>query len=110
MSRRSCSGIGLEGPQGHCKTAVSEKRRGGPLDTLAVMKSTFEHLTRQSHRWLSIVFTVAVAANFAARALQPGEPPAWITYAPLPPLFLQLFSGLYLFALPYLRSRAEGAR
>lgn len=54
---------------------------------------------RQGHRWLSIVFTATVVANFAVRAF--GEPPLWLTYAPLPPLFLQLFSGLYLFALPY---------
>jgi hypothetical protein len=61
---------------------------------------------RQSHRWLSIVFTLTVLANFAARGMQPGEPAPWITYAPLPPLFLMLFSGLYLFAQPYLsRSR-----
>ena len=63
------------------------------------------HAIRQTHRWLSIVFTLAVLANFAARALQAGEPPAWITYAPLPPLFLQLVSGLYLFALPYVGKR-----
>ncbi|MFZ6780691.1 hypothetical protein ACO0LD_27990 [Undibacterium sp. Ji83W] len=56
---------------------------------------------RQSHRWLSIVFTLTVIANFAARAISPGEPSPWITYAPLPPLFLMLFSGLYMFALPY---------
>lgn len=56
---------------------------------------------RQSHRWLSIVFTLTVVANFAYRAAASGEPPPWLTYAPLPPLFLQLFSGLYLFALPY---------
>ncbi|MBI1773358.1 MAG: hypothetical protein HYR68_13620 [Burkholderiales bacterium] len=56
---------------------------------------------RQSHRWLSIVFTLTVIANFVARAISHGEPSPWITYAPLPPLFLQLFSGLYLFALPY---------
>jgi cellulose synthase/poly-beta-1,6-N-acetylglucosamine synthase-like glycosyltransferase len=55
---------------------------------------------RQSHRWLSIVFTLTVLANFAA--MTRGKPPAWITYSPLPPLFLLLFSGLYLFALPYL--------
>lgn len=64
-----------------------------------------ERLVRQSHRWLSLVFTTTVAANFAARALVPGEPPAWLTYAPLPPLFLQLFSGLYLFFLPYVGAR-----
>jgi len=60
---------------------------------------------RQSHRWLSIVFTVTVIANFVA--MTRGTPPAWITYSPLFPLALLLFSGLYLFALPYLaRSRS----
>ena len=54
---------------------------------------------RQAHRWLSIVFTAAVIANFVAMGL--GEPPLWVVYAPLPPLFLLLFSGLYMFALPY---------
>ncbi|GLS29579.1 hypothetical protein SAMN04488498_111155 [Mesorhizobium albiziae] len=54
---------------------------------------------RQPHRWLSIVFTVTVVANFAAMAL--GQPPAWLVYSPLLPLFLLLFSGLYMFALPY---------
>ncbi|MCV9961231.1 hypothetical protein OIU34_04900 [Pararhizobium sp. BT-229] len=54
---------------------------------------------RQAHRWLSIVFTAAVIANFVAMGL--GEPPPWVVYAPLPPLFLLLFSGLYMFALPY---------
>ncbi len=54
---------------------------------------------RQTHRWLSIVFTLAVAANFVRMAL--GTPPSWIVYSPLPPLFLQLFTGLYMFVLPY---------
>lgn len=54
---------------------------------------------RQTHRWLSIVFAVTVIANFVAMAL--GKPPAWVVYAPLGPLFLLLFTGLYLFALPY---------
>ena len=56
---------------------------------------------RQSHRWLSIAFTLTVIANFAVRIK--GEPPLWVTYSPLPPLFLLLFSGLYMFALPYVR-------
>lgn len=55
---------------------------------------------RQLHRWLSIIFTLTVIANFVAMALV-GQPPAWIVYSPLPPLFLLLFSGLYMFALPY---------
>lgn len=66
---------------------------------------------RQTHRWTSVVFTATVVANFVARALSPGEPPALVTYSPLPPLFLQLFTGLYLFALPYTRrGRLEAAR
>ena len=58
---------------------------------------------RQAHRWLSIAFTLTVIANFAAMAI--GEPPPWIVYSPLLPLFLLLFSGLYMFALPYLGRR-----
>lgn len=65
----------------------------------------WNHWIRQTHRWLSIAFTLTVTANFVAMAR--GTPPAFITYAPLVPLFLLLFSGLYLFALPYLsRNRA----
>jgi hypothetical protein len=56
-------------------------------------------LVRQTHRWLSIAFTLAVIANFVAMAR--GEPPTWVTYSPLLPLFLLLFTGLYMFALPY---------
>lgn len=63
---------------------------------------------RQLHRWLSIIFTVTVIANFAAMAM--GRPPAWIVYSPLIPLFLLLFSGLYMFVLPYAaRWRGEPA-
>ena len=54
---------------------------------------------RQTHRWLSIIFTATVVANFATMAF--GQPPAWVVYSPLPPLFLLLFSGLYMFVLPY---------
>lgn len=54
---------------------------------------------RQGHRWLSIVFTLTVIANFVTGAL--GTPPAWVVYSPLLPLFLLLFSGLYMFVLPY---------
>lgn len=54
---------------------------------------------RQIHRWLSIAFTLTVIANFAA--MTQGPPPAWITYSPLLPLALLLFSGLYMFFLPY---------
>ncbi|MEO6016962.1 MAG: hypothetical protein ABIP46_06875 [Polaromonas sp.] len=64
---------------------------------------------RQSHRWLSIAFTLAVIVNFVARALEPGEPVWWVTYSPLPPLFLQLLTGLYMFALPYVSKARRDA-
>jgi hypothetical protein len=54
---------------------------------------------RQVHRWVSIAFTLTVVANFVA--ISQGQPTAWVTYSPLPPLALLLFSGLYLFVLPY---------
>ena len=54
---------------------------------------------RRTHRWLSIAFTLAVIANFVA--MTKGPPPAWITYSPLLPLFLLMFSGLYMFFLPH---------
>jgi cellulose synthase/poly-beta-1,6-N-acetylglucosamine synthase-like glycosyltransferase len=62
---------------------------------------------RQAHRWLSIAFTLTVIANFAAMAR--GIPLAWVTYSPLIPLFLLMFSGLYMFALPYAVRRRGGA-
>ena len=54
---------------------------------------------RLIHRWTSIVFTTTVIITFIALAQQ--EPIVWISYTPLPPLFVLLFTGLYLFALPY---------
>jgi hypothetical protein len=59
----------------------------------------WNNLIRQIHRWLSIAFTVTVVANFAVLGLR--ERPLWVVYSPLTPLFLLLFSGLYMFVLPY---------
>ena len=64
-----------------------------------VMRPSSNNWIRKIHRWVCIVFTVTVVANMAARTQ--GEPAAWITYSPLPPLALLLLTGLYLFALPY---------
>jgi cellulose synthase/poly-beta-1,6-N-acetylglucosamine synthase-like glycosyltransferase len=61
---------------------------------------------RQIHRWLAIAFTVAVIANFVAMGL--GEPPTWVVYSPLLPLFLLLFTGLYMFVLPHATRRHSG--
>ncbi len=59
----------------------------------------WHHWIRQTHRWLSIVFTLTVIANFVALGLK--QEISWVTYSPLPPLALLLFSGLYMFVLPY---------
>ena len=91
--------------------AVSEKRHLAAGATNASRQQetplNWNHFIRQSHRWLSIAFTLTVVANFVARTR--GEPSAWVTYSPLLPLFLLLLSGLYMFALPYVGRRARGA-
>ena len=62
---------------------------------------------RQIHRWLSILFTLTVIANFVA--MTQGPPPAWVTYSPLFPLALLLVTGLYMFVLPY-ATKWQGTR
>ena len=65
---------------------------------------------RRFHRWVSMAFTLTVIANFVAMAMRRGEqPPPLVTYSPLLPLALLLFSGLYLFVLPY-AAKWRGAR
>ncbi|HEX2365490.1 MAG TPA: hypothetical protein VHJ00_10760 [Bradyrhizobium sp.] len=54
---------------------------------------------RETHRWLSMAFTVAVIVNVAA--LVKGEQAVWVGLLALLPLVLLLLSGLYLFVLPY---------
>jgi cytochrome b len=62
---------------------------------------------RQTHRWLSIAFTVGVIVNIVA--MGDGQQPAvWVGLLALFPLILLLLSGLYLFALPY-AARWRGA-
>lgn len=63
-------------------------------------------LIRSSHRWISLLFTLTVIANFITMALMsPNPPPAAVTYSPLLPLFLLIFSGMYLFVLPYVAKK-----
>lgn len=55
---------------------------------------------RQTHRWLSVAFTLAVLANLVALGL--GSDAVWVGLLALLPLILLMLSGLYLFALPHL--------
>lgn len=60
-------------------------------------------LIREIHRWLAITFVLIVALIFIILAF--GKPPMWLYYTPLPFLFLLMFSGLYMFFLPYVVRR-----
>ena len=60
---------------------------------------TWNNSVRQTHRWLSIAITVAVIVNIVA--LIQEERAVWVGLLALPPLALLLFTGLYLFVLPY---------
>lgn len=64
-------------------------------------------LIRQTHRWLSIVFTVAVVINIVAMMLKAQA--VWIGLLALFPLILLMISGLYMFALPWLTRRRTTA-
>jgi hypothetical protein len=56
---------------------------------------------RQVHRWLSILFTFTVIANFVQIGMGVKDPNL-ITYSPLAPLAFLLITGLYMFFLPYM--------
>lgn len=62
---------------------------------------TFNAWLRQAHRWLSIAFTVAVIVNIVA--MMSGVEAIWVGLLALLPLVFLMLTGLYLFALPYLR-------
>ncbi|MER7460246.1 hypothetical protein [Micromonospora sp. NPDC126480] len=61
---------------------------------------------RQIHRWLAVAFTVTVVVTVVALAQE--DPIEWVSYVPLLPLALLMFTGLYLFALPYVARWRRG--
>jgi heme A synthase len=63
---------------------------------------------RQTHRWLSIAFTVAVIVNILA--VVQGKYSRGVGLLAVLPLALQLFTGLYLFVLPYATKWRSGRR
>ena len=67
---------------------------------------------RQTHRWLSMAFTAGVIVNIVTIvALGRNEEPAvWVYLLALLPLALLLFSGPYLFVLPYATKWRSGRR
>lgn len=55
---------------------------------------------RGLHRSVATVFTLTVTADFVAMVW--GPPPAWITYAPMPPLLFLLATGLVMLVSPWI--------
>jgi len=68
----------------------------------------WNRLVRQTHRWLSLIFTIAVVANIIAVAV--GRTIEWLYMLPLVPLLLMLPSGLYMFFQPYVLGRRDRRR
>jgi len=63
---------------------------------------------RQVHRWMSIVFTVAVIINGVVVVRGKYNPKLGLMAVGL--LAVLLFTGLYLFALPYANKWRSGRR
>ena len=63
---------------------------------------------RQIHRWMSVVFTVAVIVNIVA--VSRGDYANWVGLLAVAPLALLLPTGLYLFVLPYATQWRSGRR
>ncbi|HEY6763618.1 MAG TPA: hypothetical protein VI386_02505 [Candidatus Sulfotelmatobacter sp.] len=63
---------------------------------------------RQTHRWLTIAFTVAVIVNGVA--VVRGKYSSRLGLLAVFTLALQFFTGLYLFVLPYATKWGSGRR
>jgi hypothetical protein len=61
---------------------------------------------RQTHRWLSMAFTVAVIVNIVA--VQQGKYTSKVGLLAVFPLAFLLLTGLYLFVLPYVSKGRSG--
>lgn len=64
---------------------------------------------RQAHRWLSVTFTVAVLVNVILNIVaREQRVTLWVGLLTLLPLAALLFTGLYLFVLPYVTKWRSG--
>jgi len=63
---------------------------------------------RTFHRWTSLIFALIVAAIFMMLSVG-QQPEQWIYYTPLPPLFVLMLSGLYMFFQPYVAKARRGS-
>ena len=72
------------------------------------MSLNWNKWVRQTHRWMSIAFTVAVIVNIVS--VVQGKYSSRVGLLAVFPLALLLFTGLYLFVLPYAAKWDSGRR
>ena len=72
------------------------------------MSLNWNKWVRQTHRWMSIAFTVAVIVNIVA--VVQGKYSSRVGLLAVFPLAVLLFTGLYLFVLPYAAKWDSGRR
>ena len=72
------------------------------------MSLNWNKWVRQTHRWLSSAFTVAVIVNLVV--VVQGKYTSGVGLLAVFPLALLLFTGLYLFVLPYAAKWGIGRR
>ncbi|MBF6469475.1 hypothetical protein IU427_30560 [Nocardia beijingensis] len=88
-------------------TATRRDRAAVPRQEVATEAPRPAQRVRRLHRWSGIVFLLTVLATFVA--LAPEDPIVWVSYLPLVPLAVLLFSGLYMVALPFAAKRRAAA-
>lgn len=96
------SGLGVFG------SSWAARRRGRAAGNTTPRQVVSAPRVRQLHRWSGIGFVVTVLATFVALAQE--EPVVWVSYLPLVPLALLLFSGLYMLMLPLALERRRARR
>ncbi|SER75471.1 hypothetical protein SAMN05216188_11525 [Lentzea xinjiangensis] len=63
---------------------------------------------RRFHRVVSMVFMATVV--FTSVALAVDSPAVWVSYVPLPPLFVLMGTGVYMWFLPMIARRRASRR
>lgn len=66
---------------------------------------SFHVLARQTHRWLSILFTGMSILLWLLLGLGVAVP-QWAYFLPLAPLLVMMLTGLYMFFRPYVGRRS----
>ena len=82
--------------------------RGNRKTTIEEVPLNWNKWVRQTHRWVSVAFTVAVIVNLVA--VRQKKETVGVGLMALFPLILLLITGLYLFVLPYATKWSSGRR